>query len=143
MIRYLDSSALVKRYVLEPGSDELADLFADPAPVATSRVTLVEVAAALARRAREGALTSERCAALLADLRADLAHAALVAVDDDVLDRAGELCSRYALRTLDALHLASALEVRNHLGPDVAFVCADRRLLAAAGETGLATHPLG
>lgn len=143
MIRYLDSSALIKRYVLETGSQELADVFADPAPIATSKVTLVEVAAALARRAREGTLTGERNATLLAALRADLAHAALVAVDDDVLDRASDLCSRHALRTLDALHLASALEVRNHLGPEVAFVCADRRLLTAAGETGLATHPLG
>ena len=51
---YLDSSALVKRYVAESGSDDVIALMADAAAVATSLVTRAEVAAALARAVRSG-----------------------------------------------------------------------------------------
>ena len=59
MILYLDASALVKRYVAERGSDEVIALMAGADAAATSLVSRAEVAAALARAVRLGALDGE------------------------------------------------------------------------------------
>ena len=53
-LRYFDSSALVKRYVREPGSERVR-AWLRAAPAATSRIAFAEVAAAAARRSRQGA----------------------------------------------------------------------------------------
>ena len=57
MILYLDTSALVKLYVREPGTDETRARLDDASMVATSRVAYPEARAALARRQREGGIT--------------------------------------------------------------------------------------
>jgi hypothetical protein len=61
---YLDASALVKRYVGEVGSDWLRATIApaQPSLLFTSRMTIVEVISAFARRARDGSLSSEEFA---------------------------------------------------------------------------------
>ena len=65
MIHYLDTSALVKRYVAEPGSDRVQELFRlSPGP-AVSRLAVVETAGAICRRAREGHLQPRERDALI------------------------------------------------------------------------------
>ena len=58
MILYLDSSALVKRYVAEEGSEEVAAWSAEAEALATALVARVEVPAALAKAQRMGVLTA-------------------------------------------------------------------------------------
>ena len=61
-------------------------------------------------------------------------------VDDSVVTEAGRLAEQHALTALDALHLASALSLREP-GEDVAFVTFDRRLREAALAEGLTVLP--
>jgi len=70
---YLDASALVKRYVDEVGSDWLRTTIApaQPSLLFTSRMTVVEVISAFARRAREGSLSSEELATARNAFRGD------------------------------------------------------------------------
>ena len=117
---YLDSSALVKLVVAEPESSVLADFLRGWSERVSSAVTLTEVPRAL-RRAGFGA--SERRRA-----REVMARIALVDVDRRILVAAATL-DPPALRTLDAIHLATALAVREDLA---AIVTYDRRLAAAA-----------
>lgn len=122
---YLDSSALLKLVRVEMHSAELNSWLADrpDAPVVSSALAQVEVLRSCRR-------IDER---LLDQGRAVLAVLDFVPVDDGVLGAAAEL-SDPDLRSLDALHLASALA----LDPDLeTFVAYDARLLTAAEAAGL------
>lgn len=135
MIDFLDSSVLVKRYVREPGSDAVRRVSARGARVAVARVAFAEVAATLARAAREGTFeTSARDRALdrLAD---DIARWDVVEARPRVIFRVRELVCRHPLRGYDAVQLASGLELRG-AGAAVRFWCTDRALADAAAQEG-------
>jgi uncharacterized protein len=122
---YLDSSALVKLVVAEPESSVLADFLRGWSERVSSAVALTEVPRTL-RRAGFG--VSERRRA-----REVMARIALVDVDRRILV-AAEALDPPELRTLDAIHLATALAVREDLA---AIVTYDRRLAAAAQRAHL------
>lgn len=117
---YLDSSALVKLVLEEPESRVLEDEVRS-IPLASSEIAVVEVMRACKHAARHG---EQRARQLLESTF-------LVEVRRPLLEHAARLTSD-SLRSLDAIHLATALEIV----PDE-FVAYDRRLLAAAAEAGL------
>jgi uncharacterized protein len=131
IVLYVDTSALVKLYVEESGSDVVRARILTAEHVATSVLAWPETLATLARRRREGLLSAKEHEALGAQFRVD--WSALVAVDLDgrVLELVDELVALHPLRGADAVHLASAL-VLVEAGLYVAFACADRTLAAAA-----------
>ena len=135
MIRYFDASALAKRYVAEPGSEDVGQLLADGIPV-TCRLSEVEIASALARRRREGALTAAARDRLLASMHRDMASLYVVEVLPEVSALACRLLTRHQLRAGDALHLASALMLSGRSGITVQFVAYDRALNEAAVKEG-------
>ena len=128
---YVDASALVKLVISEPESGALQDLLCARDDLVTSAVAVVEVIRA-ARRASASASVLARAHAVVQSVH-------LLAVDLKVLDRAGDL-EPDTLRTLDAIHLASALS----LGSDLeAMVVYDRRLAAADGAAGVRVQSPG
>jgi predicted nucleic acid-binding protein len=143
---FLDSSALVKRYVTETGSDWVRAL-TDPVarnPLIIARITWVEVLSALARRQREGSITSGDAARAIQAFSYDLDVQYQVAELDAALARvAGELVIQYPLRAYDAIQLASALRVQSDLirteAVPLTFLTADERLIAIAQAEGLLT----
>lgn len=137
MILFVDSSALAKRYVREEGSETMAAMLVE-FPLATSRLTEVEIASALARRAREEVLTGAGLEGALAALRRDIASIYVVELSAAVSARAIDLLGRHALRAGDAIQLAAALHLRDLARVSVAFLAFDERLNAAATIEGLA-----
>jgi len=128
---YLDSSALLKLLFQEHESDFLEDwLTARPGvPTVSSELAKVEVLPACRRID----------AAALPDARTLLGQLDLVPLAGAVVELASDIESP-VLRSLDALHLASALS----LGADVsAFIAYDHRLLEAAAKAGLETQQPG
>ncbi len=128
---YLDSSALLKLLFQEHESDFLEDwLTARPGvPTVSSELAKVEVLRACRRID----------AAALPDARTLLGQLDLVPLAGAVVELASDIESP-VLRSLDALHLASALS----LGADVsAFIAYDHRLLEAAAKAGLETQQPG
>ena len=121
----LDSSALLKLVLVEPESEALEDWLAGQRlePWSCSELVAVEVVRAC-RRVDVAAVQAAR--ALLTQLD-------LVPLDRALLDAAAALPARH-LRSLDAVHLASALALGEAL--DV-FVAYDARLLEAARDAGL------
>jgi predicted nucleic acid-binding protein len=145
-IYFLDSSALVKRYVTETGSSRIRALTDPDAhnPLIIARITWVEVLSALARRQREGSLTSDDVAQAIQTFRYDLNTQYQVSeLDPAVAEAAGELVTRHPLRAYDAVQLASALRVQSDLSrtksPALTFLTADDRLIAIAQTEGLLT----
>jgi predicted nucleic acid-binding protein len=137
VIHYLDTSALVKRYVTEPGSAAVRPLFRGKS-VATSRIAYAEIAATMARLVRDGALEETARETVTARLDADFAVVTIVEVRAALVRRVPELVARRPLRGYGAVHLASALALRDR---DVAvtFWAADAALVDAARGEGLKT----
>ena len=119
---YLDSSAIVKLVVREPGSSALVDVVSSDPDVISSAIAYTEVMRAI-RRAGGPTRRAEQV----------LRSIALVPVDQAILREAATLAPT-SLRSLDAVHLASALSLR----PDLdAFASYDARLSRAATAAGL------
>jgi predicted nucleic acid-binding protein len=128
---YLDASALVKRYIDEPGAEIVHDAMrAEIGRWATCRVGLIETFSAVGRYG--GRAGAEK-------VRADWPEIGVVELTAELAEEAAELTLADELRSLDALHLAAALRLPSD-GLTVATF--DRRLHAAARRRGLLTLPL-
>lgn len=136
MIRYFDASALAKRYVFETDSPHVSQLLKD-SPPATSRLTEVEVASALARRTRENILTLRERDRALAALDQDMRTFYVVEILPEVTALAIELLTHDQLRGPDAIQLASCLFLKKHLQQKVEFIAFDRQLVNVAKRKGL------
>ena len=134
MILYLDTSALVKLLRVEQGSEAVWEGAERAQALASSNVAKIEVHSAFARLLREG-LPTEVVRASLVAFEALWSGMAQVQMDRAVTAACG-LCLKHSLRTLDAIHLASALLLREEGGLDVVFACADGRLREAAAAEG-------
>jgi len=142
---YLDSSALVKRYLVEKGTSWVQAWCTDPTQtIAVAEIGLVEIVAAFAGKLRGAYVTPDQYQNARADLMADAQDEyALVTVNRTVVDEAIELATRYRLRGYDAVHLACALILNRallaRLLTPLMFISADADLLKAAEAEGLLT----
>ena len=140
---YFDTSALVKRYVNEAGRREVLQLLRRHECVASAVLT-VEIRSALRRRAAEGTLDAARVPEILGRIAADREYWTLVGVGAEVLRDAETLVASHPLRTLDAIHVASAqLFAARTSSPHLLFVSADMRQTEAATAIGLTVRLIG
>lgn len=128
MSLYVDSSALLKRYVDEPGSDLANRLLRSDPSLVTARHTVVEVRRNLARL-----LPGQDAVAARSRFALDLEVLALIEVDAQTCDMAASIAESTGVRTLDALHLAAAQRIG---GPAVPFLTFDLRQAQAARMLG-------
>ena len=139
MTAFLDSSALVKRYADEVGSDLVQSV---SEPVIASDLAVVEVPAALWRKHRIGQVSATDaqtlCRRFLDDISpsSPASDAVLIEVSKDILGAAIDLIARHPLRAYDAVQLASALAASRLFG-GCRFGCFDEQLNAAAVAEGL------
>lgn len=141
MIVYFDTSALLKRYVVESDSDAVAVLWKNASTIAASQILYGELAAAFARRRRELPASGDALDQAQQTFRNDWTGIHRIAVDDEINRRVDDLLTRHALRGADTIHLASAVLLRDLAQADVTFACADVALRAAATAEGLAAAP--
>jgi uncharacterized protein len=138
---YLDTSAIVKRYVSEPGSQDVIEVTAAAEVVATSLVTRAEVAAALARAVRVGVLDHDGGRRAQRRFSRDWPTLVRVPITEVLVFQAETLAWDHGLRGYDAIHLAAALMWRDSVGREVILVTFDRQLWEAAPEAGLQAWP--
>lgn len=137
MWTYFDTSALVKRYVDEPGRREVLRLLRRNECV-TSAVLPVELRSSLRRRVAEGSIDAARLPAILKHVGADRPYWTLVEVGTDILAGAETLVAAHPIRTLDAIHVASAQLFAARVSmPGLTFVSADKRQTETAVAVGL------
>ena len=144
MFLYVDSSALVKRYVDEPMSEAVRALMDEAPSAATALITQAEVAAALARAVRAGRLTAEDAERAHEEFLREWPDFGRVPITQTLVTRADRLAWDHGLRGYDAVQLAAALACQDtvaSLGYDVVFACFDNELRGAAASTGLQTWP--
>lgn len=128
MTLYVDSSALLKRYVDEHDSAVAVELMASDPVLVTSRITEIEVRRNLARLLEGEAWTASR-----RQFAVDLDAFALIGLDATTCNEAAGIAERTACRSLDAIHLGSAMRV----GASTTVLTFDVRQAQAARSIGL------
>jgi len=134
---YLDTSALLKRYIPEANSEMFDAYFVEHAPFSISRLGLVEIRCALARKRRNKQIAPKQEKAAMNEIRTDIQDGILVTypVGDTHFAEALHLIDKMAkipLRSLDALHLAIARSLAVH-----ELATADAVLRQAAQSLGM------
>lgn len=133
---YFDTSALVKRFIREKGSKTIQQIFNQKdILVTTAKVTYVEALAAFARRKREGYISEKDFNAICRILFREWKSYYIIELTNEVLEISRNLLIKYPLRSLDAIHLASAMILKNKL-QSLSFACCDLRLLSVAQKEG-------
>ncbi|MBN2450923.1 MAG: type II toxin-antitoxin system VapC family toxin [Lentisphaeria bacterium] len=134
----LDASALAKRYVQEPGSDEVEGILMQTSALGLCVVCMPEIVSALSRLRRERVLSVVQYRQAKHALAVDIGEATVLHLTPSVIARAVALLETNVLRALDSLHVACAIEWGAEL-----FVSADHRQFAAAENAGLPSRFVG
>lgn len=139
---FLESTAFVKLFVREPGTDALIRLMEqveDNSKLIAASAPL-EVHAAIRRKERSGGISAQDAAAALEILSVEASRMVQEPLNPAVLEAARKLLDRTSLRWPDALQLGAALAARDMFqGTEIVFVSASRTLLDAALAEGFRT----
>ena len=140
-IIYLDTSALLKRYIQETGSDVLLANLPMFDISGSAILIYTEMAAALSKAVRQGWQTEKNAQAVWEIFQSDWPQLTIIGVDFPVIQRSGELAWKYGLRGYDAVHLAAALTWQDGMGEQITFATFDKKLWEAAQKTSLRIFP--
>lgn len=139
---YLDTSALIKRYIREQGTDDVNHWIVEADSAATSLITLAEANAAFARAVRTKNLTRRTGEKAVRLLQSQWPLYLKTPLTEKTISRAAELAWSLGLRGYDAVHLASAEWWQSALGAPVILVTYDRQLAEGGKEIGFSVYPL-
>lgn len=132
---YFDTSALLKKYVEERGSECLSRIYAEAKTAATSALTYAEVHSALSRLHRFQKLSKTNWIRLLDNFEKDWKKFYVIEFSKEVEQEIPNIFQKFPLRGIDGVHLASAASLAKH-SLDFPFVCCDQRLNNAASDYG-------
>ena len=127
-----DTSSFVKRFVEEVGSEEADNTCQNATELGLSIICFPEIISALSRKLREKNITKEDYLELKFEVSKDIEDADIINITPTVLEKVILLLEENTLRSLDAIHIASALEWEAEL-----FVSSDERQVLAAKNAGL------
>ncbi len=129
---FFDTSSFVKRFVEEVGSKQADDITQKSSAIGLSIICYPEIISALNRKLRSEYITDETYLDLKSDILEDIEDADIINLTPSVLKKTTELLEENILRSLDAIHIACALEWQSEL-----FVSSDERQVTAAIKSGL------
>ncbi len=132
MRTFFDTSAFVKRYIEEPGSERVMEICMEAEHLVLSLICLPEMISTLNRLVREGKLSGDQYQHIKDLILDDLEDVEVCDVTTEVIRQTIGCLENNPLRAMDALHLGCALVVK----PDL-FVSSDRRQVEAAQSEGL------
>ena len=135
MTIYAETSAVLRWLFAEEGGEEFRAAFAAAEKVTTSRLALIETRRVVRRAERERRITAAQSADLLAVFAQAASTWAILEISEEIARRAEDGFPNEPVRTLDAIHLASALFLRQSF-PDLVVSSADERVRANAALLG-------
>jgi uncharacterized protein len=141
---YLDTSVVVKRYRREPGTDFMDALLQNPSrsnTFYTSFLSVLELTATIMRLIGGTQLTEETGQEILRQFRRDLREGyVLLPLDNDTIGKAISVVQDHKLRSADAIHLATAIDIfATDSTSQHVFITSDHELLSAAQIQGMTT----
>ena len=132
MILYCDTSALLKLFVDEEGSDWMIKARDASLSIAVCRITWAESMAAFAQRCRFKGANLPALAKSRTALEQAWYEFAIVDISQPLVEKAGVYAEAFALRGYDSVQLAAAHNLREECSLPLTFACYDRRLNQAA-----------
>jgi hypothetical protein len=140
MILYAESSAVLRWLFNEPHGDEILRHLRAAQKVTCSRLTLIECRRVIRRALHEQRILEAHAGELVAALAQAAARWAILELSREVADRAEAAYPEEPIRTLDAIHLASALALREPL-PELTLLSTDTRVRSNGVRLGFALLP--
>ncbi len=134
MICFFDTSALIKRYIQEVGSDLVDELMDSTDEIYVSAITRIESNSAISRLFREKSLIRSEYNQVKFDFDKDFPFFTVVDFSEELEKSAIELVESRGLKTLDSIQLASCLSINGKI--DYLITC-DTKMETAASEEGL------
>ena len=134
MILFLDTSALIKRYIEEKGSKIVEKLTNEAQKIIISEITTLECLSAIRRMEIESRITKEEYIKIKDAIRYELEDVVKIQFDNQVSKKAEEMIEIYQLKTLDAIQLGTCIMQQDVIE---GFVCCDTKLLNSAKTEGL------
>jgi predicted nucleic acid-binding protein len=141
MILYVDTSALVKKYIREAESDAFLSFISGFTTIGTAWITQVEMSAAMSKAVCLSWIDRASIDVAWQDFQLHWMAYVRLPFSAAMSERAVGMTWRHDLRANDAIHLASALTWQELMLEKTAFACFDKRLSQAARLEGLATWP--
>jgi predicted nucleic acid-binding protein len=133
---FFDTSAFVKRYVREAGTDTVLEWCDQATEIILSGIALAEIVSAFCRLHREGKITDTQYRQLKTLLLADIEDVAIGDLTPAVQAQAILSLEKNALRGMDAIHIGTAVVLKADI-----FISSDQRQLDAAARMGLRVEP--
>jgi predicted nucleic acid-binding protein len=138
---YLDSSALVKQYIRERGSDDVRRWITDADYLATSIIAIAEINAAFARGMRMRSFSQSTAEKAVELLHVHWPGYLKIPASEKCIHRAADLAWKLGLRGYDAVHVASAELWQDALNAPITFVAYDKQLVRAVHSLGINVIP--
>ncbi|NOT11708.1 MAG: type II toxin-antitoxin system VapC family toxin [Methylococcaceae bacterium] len=132
MLVFFDSSAFVKRYINESGTDQVLDWCDKATEIGLASIILPEIISAFCRLRRESKISEAQYRQLKSLLLTDIEDASLCDLAPTI-----SALENNTLRAMDAIHIASAIIMKADI-----FISADKRQCEAAVQTGLRVESL-
>ena len=129
---FFDTSAFVKRYIAESGTDAVLEWCQRASEIGLSAIAVPELISAFCRLQRENKITPEQYQQLKSHLFADIEDIAIGDLTPIVLSYSVNSLENNTLRAMDAIHIGSAIALECDT-----FISADQRQLEAAVKAGL------
>mgnify|MGYP000331973244 CR=1 FL=1 len=131
MIYYFDTSALIKRYILEQGSNKVDNLFESAEAIFVSAITKIESISTIKRLLSEKVISQEEYTRLKNEIIYDFNYFSIISLNSTIEKQAINLIETYQLKTLDSIQLACFISIRDQVN---AIVLSDKKLEIAARQ---------
>ena len=129
---YFDSSALVKRYLEEDGTDRVNEIIVSAPFISTSKLTYPEMLSAFARKFKREDISEREFRRAANKFETDWDYFLIIEFQNELLSLINKTIKKHYLRGADSLHLASALWLKYAAKENVTFIASDIELLKAA-----------
>lgn len=139
ILNFVETSALIKLFIEEVGSQQMTDFLAtsDDSQLIVAAIAHTESRSAICKLRRRGKLTEEQAASAMSELAAQILRLTVQPATSATFAIANDLVDRHDLRALDAVQLASAISARSDFkSSGMRFIASDRDLLSAARSEG-------
>ena len=135
MICFFDTSALIKNYIEESGTVNVASLLDRADEIFVSEICIIESISTIRRIFEENKITRKEYEILKEEIKKDHRYFSRINIES-VYDIAEGLIDKYQLKSLDSIQLGSMLSMKNRID---FFVCCDKKLLEAAAKEKIKT----
>lgn len=131
---FFDTSALIKKYVTEEGSDKVDALMNKAESIIVSAITEIEAYSTFKRLLIENAINESDYKTLINEFEIDYPYYSHIVLDDLITSNAKSLIDKYQLKTLDSIQLGTAVLLKDEIDY---FVVCDAKLVKAGKKERL------